>query len=87
MLLMMLIIRSLKKVSLEKEIKLREFNFKVLHGILPFNKNLKQWKIKLSDHCDVCGQIQTIEHLLRSYRYVQSLWKIVEDVLEVDLEF
>ena len=76
-----------KKVSLEREIKLREFNFKVLHGILPCNKNLKQWKIKISDHCDVCGQIQTIEHLLWSCRYVQSLWKIVEDVLEVNLDF
>ena len=76
-----------KKVSLEREIKLREFNFKVLHGILPCNKNLKQWKVKISDHCDVCFQIQTIEHLLWSCRYVQSLWKIVENVLEVNLDF
>ena len=48
---------------------------------------MKQWKVKISDHCDVCGQIQTIEHLLWSCRYVQSLWKIVEDVLEVNLDF
>ena len=68
---MMLVIYSLKKVSLGREIKLREFNFKVLHGILPCNKNLKQWKVKISDNCDVCGQIQTIEHLLWSCRYVQ----------------
>ena len=28
-----------KQVLLEKEIKLKEFNFKLLHGILPCNKN------------------------------------------------
>ena len=45
----------IEKVWLEKEIKLKEFNFKVLHGILPCNKNLKQWKIRTCDSCDVCG--------------------------------
>ena len=34
-----------KKIVLEKEIKLKEFNFKMLHGILSCKKNLKQWKI------------------------------------------
>ena len=32
------------KVKSEKEIKLKEFNFKILHGILPCNKNLEKWK-------------------------------------------
>ena len=31
-----------RKVVLEKEIKLKEFNFKVLHGILPCNYNLRK---------------------------------------------
>ena len=39
----------MKKVLLEKEIKLKEFNFKLLHGILPCNKNLKRWQIKDSE--------------------------------------
>ena len=76
-----------EKVWLEKEIKLKEFNFKVLHGILPCNKNLKQWKIRMSDCCDVCGEIQTIEHLLWNCRYVGSLWKIAENVLDTKLNF
>ena len=50
-------------VSHEKEIKLKEFNFKVLHGILPCNRNLMRWKIRHDDKCDVCGQTQSIEHL------------------------
>ena len=32
----------IKKIVLEKEIKLKEFNFKMLHGILSCKKNLKQ---------------------------------------------
>ena len=76
-----------ERVWLEKEIKLKEFNFKVLHGILPCNKNLKQWKIRMSDCCDVCEEIQTIEHLLWNCRYVKSLWKIVESVLDTKLNF
>ena len=30
------------KVKAEKEIKLKEFNFKLLYGILPCNKNLRE---------------------------------------------
>ena len=30
------------KVKAEKEIKLKEFNFKLLYGILPSNKNLEK---------------------------------------------
>ena len=49
-----------ERVWLEKEIKLKEFNFKVLHGILPCDKNLKQWKIRMSDCCDVCGRFRLL---------------------------
>ncbi len=76
-----------KKIVLEKEIKLKEFNFKLLHGILPCNKNLKQWKIKLSDKCDVCERQQTIEHLLFECSYVKPLWRAVENVLDLNLSF
>ena len=60
------VITFTKKVAFGKEIKLKEFNFKVLHGILPRNLNLMRWKIIDSPECDVCGETQTIEHLLYS---------------------
>ena len=71
----------------EKEIKLKEFNFKLLHNILPCNKNLAKWKIKPNDRCDVCGQSQTIEHLLYSCIYVKPLWRVIEIYLGVDISF
>ena len=58
---------------LEKEIKLWEFNFKVLHGILSCNKNLKQWRIVDCDKCDVCDEIQALEHLLFQCTYWKPL--------------
>ena len=75
------------KIFLEKEIKLREFNFKVLHGILPCNKNLKQWKIIDCDKCDICDEIQTIEHLLFQCTYLKPLWKIIENVFKIKITF
>ena len=71
----------------EKEIKLKEFNFKVLRGILPCNRNLMRWKIRHDDKCDVCGQTQSIEHLLYSCRYVKPVWQVVNTVYGINVNF
>ena len=39
----------------EIEIKLGEYSFKVMYGILPCNSNLKKWRIKESHVCDICN--------------------------------
>ena len=70
-----------------KEIKLKEFNFKLLHNILLCNKNLAKWRIKTNDRCDVCGQSQTVEHLLYSCIYVKPLRRVTENFLGVDISF
>ena len=77
----------IRKVVSEKEIKLKAFNFKVLHGILACNVNLKRWKIKEIDECDVCRLPQTIEHLLFTCRYVAPLWRIVDSVFNITASF
>ena len=76
-----------QKVVLEKETKLKEFNFKLLHGILPCNENLKKWKISLFDSCDMCGQTQSIEHLLYNCVYVKPLWQVVDKVFQLNINF
>ena len=75
-----------RKVVSEKEIKLKEFNSIVLYGILPCNGNLKQWRIKASDECDVCGLPQVIEHLLLTCRYVTPLWQI-DSMFDINISF
>ena len=76
-----------QKVKNEPEIKLKEFNFKLLHGILPCNKNLFKWKLKSSDMCDVCEHSQSIEHLLFNCIYVQPLWEKVNCILNTNINF
>ena len=76
-----------KKIRFQKETKLKEFNFKLLHGILPCNLNLFRWKIRESDQCDVCGLPQNIEHLLFACVYVKPLWQKVEQTFDVRVNF
>ena len=76
-----------RKVVSEKEIKLKEFSFKVLHGILAYNVNLKRWKINEIDECDVCRLPETIEHLLFTCRYVAPLWRTVDSVFNINVSF
>jgi len=75
------------KLIKEIEIKIREFNFKLLHGILPCNVNLKKWKIKASDICDVCNNPQTIEHLLFECSYVKPIWSLVGEICNVEITY
>lgn len=75
------------KVSNEKEIKLKEFNFKVLHGILPCNFNLKRWRIKVSNKCDICDNDQTIQHLLFECFHVKPIWNIVNYAFNLNVTF
>ncbi len=76
-----------KKVADEKEIKLKEYNFKLLHGILPCNLNLRKWKIRTDDSCDLCGNTQSIEHLLYSCIYIQPLWGIINNIFGLSLSY
>ena len=75
------------KVCNEIEMKLKEFNFKLLHGILPCNNNLKNWKIKENGMCDVCNDIQTIPHLLFECHYVKPIWECVNNICNITMSF
>ena len=84
-----IIVSLLKKnpLNLSKKIKLREFNFKMLHGILPCNRNSKKWRSRLDDKCDVYELTQTIEHLLFECRYVKPLWDVIEKIIGTRISF
>ena len=70
-----------KKVKVIKDRKLAETNFKILHNILPCNLNLHKWKLRLNNHCNICGDVETIRHLLFECVYVKDIWKKVETTL------
>ena len=75
------------KVYNETEVKLKEYNFKLLHGILPCNVNLKRWHLKDSDTCDTCNLPQSIKHLLFDCNYVQPLWIKINDIFNTNVTY
>ena len=65
------------KIKHIKDIKLLEFNYKVLNNILPCNVNLKMWRIKDSDECPTCGDAHNIVHMLYDCVGAQRIWSLV----------
>ena len=62
-----------------KDTTIRNFQYKITHRILAVNYNLKIWKIKNTNICDKCDQVDTIEHYLvecpHTHRFWQQLFK------------
>ena len=62
------------KVKRLRDKKVAEFNFKLLHNILPCNSKLHSWGIHHSNTCAFCDQIETVDHILFSCKDVVHLW-------------
>ena len=61
-----------------KDTKLRWFQYRLLHRILPSNKYLMKIGVKNNDNCDLCNQnTEDIEHLFWHCEKVQSFWSEV----------
>ena len=58
-----------------KDKKIAEFNYKVLHNILPCNVNLVRWKKAENKKCMFCKEDEDIPHLLFNCMYAQTIWK------------
>ena len=64
-----------------KDNKIREFNFKLMHKIIPSQSNLFKWSLKNDDKCNLCLYKGTIMHMLIKCENVKPLWKMVEDII------
>ena len=54
----------MSKIKLIRNKKLAETNFKILNNILPSNKNLHKWGKSETKLCYICGEEESISHLL-----------------------
>ena len=60
--------------------KLREFNFKLLHKILPCRYLLNKWKIRdtsgnvYSPFCDICNKLENYEHMFLECNRLRKFW-------------
>ena len=61
--------------------RLKHFNFKVFHKIVPSKSNLHRWQILDDDMCQVCGEKETTSHVLLTCRESQTFWKIVKNLI------
>ena len=59
--------------------------YKILHGILPCGENLKRWRKKEHDQCDICDEKETIEHLIFLCPNVQNIWMGVNSAMKTTL--
>jgi hypothetical protein len=67
--------------------KLAETNLKILHGILPCNKNLMRWKKRDNDCCSLCNMEDTIRHMLYDCKYAKPVWGFVNNILGMNLTY
>ena len=70
-----------RKVKAINEIKLKEFNFKLLQNIVPCGRILSKWKANISENCNVCNEIETARHMLFECEKVKQLWIVISQIL------
>mgnify|MGYP001612861857 CR=1 FL=1 len=75
-----------KKLKRVTDMKLAEFNFKVLHKILPCNSNLKSWKCKPNSDCDICKVTEDIPHLLFYCNFARMIWNELKDKCSINVD-
>ena len=76
-----------QKIISVNVVKIAEFNFKVLHNIIPCGKILNKWQGHISDKCESCNQIETTEHMLYSCNKITSIWEKVSLVLKMNIKW
>lgn len=60
-----------------RETKMQSLHFKVMNRIISCNTYLKQIRIKHSDECDLCGQVDSLFHFFFECPEVQTVWAVI----------
>ena len=74
-----------QKILLIPDNKFKEFNFKLLHNILPCGANLKRCKLKEINSCTICKENQDNIHMLYTCRQIRHIWQSLNDVINVNI--
>ena len=76
-----------QKLKVFNDNKLAEFNFKVLHNIIPTGYNLSKWNTNISERCTICNEIESMHHMLYECTRVKSMWNLVSHALNVEIKW
>ena len=66
---------------------MQSFQFKILNRILNNAENLDKWKIKESNKCYVCGDIDGVKHHLFYCEESSRFWRRLKDWMIYNLEY
>ena len=69
-----------------QETKLRLLHFKIVHNIYPCNVLLHKMKIKPTNACDHCGEVDYIDHMFFTCTRLKDYWQYIEYILEEIME-
>ena len=75
----------LRKIKYIHDKKLSEFNFKVLHLILPCGQNWKRWGHKIDETCDICQVTHDITHMLFYCVKAKQIWSVINQVFHLNI--
>ena len=75
----------MRKIKHIQDPKISEFNYKVLHLILPCNMNLFRWGKQESDICDLCGEKEDIPHLIYYCHHAKRVWVKISQAIQKDI--
>jgi len=62
-----------------KESKLQMLQYKILHRIIPCNRYLFQINVKPSPYCNLCQELDTVEHMFFECKTINELWINLSD--------
>ncbi len=71
----------INKILNISEIKIKEFNFKMLHYTLVCKNYLSKFKQDIDKNCEVCKEPDRIEHLIFYCSLANQIWKKVEIIV------
>ena len=67
--------------------KIKVFNFKILYNTLPCGKVLSKWKQNSFQYCDVCRDIETVEHMLYGCHRINEIWKEISQYIKCNMNW
>ena len=76
------------KLQHNYEVKLADFNFKLLNGLLPTGSNLFKWKKRETAQCIYCSYAVHDEcHMLHDCKEVLIVWNQLSKILKIQIDF
>ncbi len=67
--------------------KLAEFNYKLICNILCTKSQISRWNPNMNSNCALCGERQTVRHLLFECGRVEKIWNLIGTILKMKIRY